>query len=282
MAEVPVETRDVRGPGEPTDADLATARWPIADSPDVDWLRELTDDDGLTGFMPPPLPDAAWVLHPLYAHELGPFDMTYTEYHRAVLMGGGPEIVPGLDPAEVVGRDPGERPGPRWHRVRWQELARRSGDPVVPEGSPPYLTSFPPTGQRHWPVGVTSPREGSMDRTSWNRLAEILSAHSVTGPAARCLAYYNPLLLAAEDFDNLHVRAGALADAKVLYEHPEEDGWSPSNFWAEDRSWVVCTDYDLMATKVAGPAALIEALLADEEIEAVRLPWPPDAASASA
>ncbi|WP_030294921.1 hypothetical protein [Streptomyces katrae] len=44
-------------------------------------------------------------------------------------------------------------------------------------------------------------------------------------------------------------------------------------FWAHDRSWVLCTDHDMWATKLAGPAPLVEALLADPEIEAVRLPW---------
>lgn len=71
---------------------------------------------------------------------------------------------------------------------------------------------------------------------------------------------------------NLHVRAGRLGDAHALYDNPEAD-FTPSNLWAEDRSWVVYTDYDLWATKVSGPEHLVEALLRDPEIEAVRLPW---------
>ncbi|MCZ9354735.1 hypothetical protein NGM36_34055 [Streptomyces mutabilis] len=79
-------------------------------------------------------------------------------------------------------------------------------------------------------------------------------------------------MLAAVDFDNLHVRAGRLGDAEILYDHSEAD-FGPSNLWAEDRSWVLCTDYDLWATKIAGPSALVNMLLNDCEIEAVRLPW---------
>ncbi|MGW3045043.1 hypothetical protein ACWC9T_34520 [Kitasatospora sp. NPDC001159] len=36
--------------------DPMSALWPIAPSSTTDWLRELCDDDGLTGFMPLPCP----------------------------------------------------------------------------------------------------------------------------------------------------------------------------------------------------------------------------------
>ncbi|WP_158634220.1 hypothetical protein [Amycolatopsis sp. WAC 04197] len=39
------------------------------------------------------------------------------------------------------------------------------------------------------------------------------------------------------------------------------------------KSWCLCTDYDLWATKVAGPQVLVDALVSDSEIEAIRLPW---------
>ncbi|MFI8503782.1 hypothetical protein ACIGFK_35555 [Streptomyces sp. NPDC085524] len=257
-----------------TSAAPVTDLWPSAVAGETDWLRELADDDGLTGFMPPGLPDAAWVLHSMYEHELGPTGMSFVAYQRAVLNGGGHEIIPGLDPADVFGHTVGEPHGPRWHRLLWSDLARRTGDPVAPEGHLPCHRSFPslrePSG---WPVGITGPLEGRLDRADWNRLVDLLTEHSPQGAETRCLAYYSPLLQRAEDFDNLRFRAGALADAKALYDHPEEDNWTPSNLWAQDRSWVLCTDYDLWATKVAGPAPLVEALLDDTHIEAVRLPW---------
>ncbi|MER6350137.1 hypothetical protein ACWC10_04975 [Streptomyces sp. NPDC001595] len=65
---------------------------------------------------------------------------------------------------------------------------------------------------------------------------------------------------------------GRLGDAGLLYDDPDV-AISPSNLRAEDRSWVLCTDYGLWATKVAGPPTLVEAPLRDSEIEAVRLPW---------
>ncbi|MFK8848411.1 hypothetical protein [Streptomyces sp. Ac-502] len=76
--------------------------------------------------------------------------------------------------------------------------------------------------------------------------------------------------MAGCDFENLHVRAGRLDDAVMLYDNPGID-FSPSNLWAADRSWLLCTDYDLWAIKVSGPRALIDALLHDSELEAIRL-----------
>ncbi len=121
------------------------------------------------------------------------------------------------------------------------------------------------------PLGLVPPTEGSLVRETWNRLTALLTRYSPAGPDTRCLAYCSPLTLGAADFDSLHVREGRLGDAGVLYDQSEAD-FSPANFWADDHSWVLCTDYDLWATKAAGSPALIEALLNDSDTEAVRLP----------
>ncbi len=255
-------------------------RWSLAPSSATDWLREIAEDDGLTGFMPPPLPDAAWVLNAMYEHDRAPAGLSYDDVHRAMVADGtaAMEIVGDIDltaETTVTGGRLGraDHPGQGWRRLRWAELVERSGDPVAPEGRLPCFRSFPSVRiNGSWPVSIAPPTEGSLDRESWNRLVRLLCAHSPAGADTRCLAYYSPLMLGAHDFDNLHVQAGVLGDAEELYDHPEID-FSPSNLWAEDRSWVVCTDYDLWATKVAGPGFLIEALLADGELEAVRLPW---------
>ncbi|MFW6639308.1 hypothetical protein ACOALZ_04630 [Nocardiopsis algeriensis] len=258
------------------------ARWRVVPSGETCRLAELTGDDGLTGFMPPPLPDAVWVLHPMYEHEHGPSDRTYDDYHRARSANTGVSSwrFGDVDPTRVgtvIGGGLGraEHPGPGWRRLRWEELARRVGDPPVPEGLLPSYRCFPSAKrQGSWPLGIVPPTEGSLDRQSWKRLIEILDQCSPAGADTRCLSYHSPLTLRTADYGSLHVRAGRLGDAEILYDFPEAD-FSPSNLWAEDCSWVVCTDYDLWATKVAGPAALIEALLSDTEIEAVRLPWAP-------
>lgn len=260
---------------------LVAAQWPLAPCNSTDWLLELCGD-GVTGFMPPAMPDAVWVLNAMYEHEQGPTDVSYHEYHQARLADGSiePRIIAGTN-LDAVGTATGGglgragHPGPGWRRLRWAELAQRTGDPLVPDGLLPSYRCFPSAKKEgSWPLGINPPTEGSLDRETWNRLIALLAEHSPAGADTRCLAYYNPLMLRDTDFDNLHVRAGRLGDAELLYNNPEVE-FSPSNLWTEDRSWVLCTDYDLWATKVAGPTSLVEALLNDIEIEAVRLPWAP-------
>lgn len=252
--------------------------WPLAPRDAVVWLRELCDDDGLTGFLAPAMPDAAWVLNAMYEHEQGPAAVSYDEYQKAAVADGTmpPQVIGGID-FTAVGVSTGGglgragHPGPGWRRLRWAELARRSGDPVVPDGIRPCFRCFPSVKRNgSWPVGIIPPTEGSLDRETWLRLIDVLTTYSPAGPDTRCLAYFNPLT--EGDFDNVrvHVRAGRLADAAALYDDSEVD-FSPSNLWPEDRSWLLCTDYDLWGTKVVGSPTLIEAVLNDEELETLRL-----------
>lgn len=260
-------------------ADSVSVQWPLAPPGSTDWLLELCGD-GLAGFMPPAIPDAVWVLNAMYEHDQGRSDMSYDEYRRACLADENiePHIVGDINLDAITtttGGDLGraEHPGTGWRRLRWSELAQRTGDPLVPDGLLPSYRCFPSVKKDgSWPLHIIPPSEGSLDRETWNRLIAVLGEHCPAGAGTRCLAYYSPLMLGATDSQNLHVRAGRLGDAEILYDNPEVD-FSPSNLWAEDHSWVVYTDYDLWATKVAGSRALIDALLNDTEIEAVRLPW---------
>lgn len=259
---------------------MLSGLWPLVPSGATDWLLELCGD-GITGFMPPAMPDSVWVLNAMYEHERGPAEVSYHEYRQARVADGSiqPDVFAGIDlevgTATGGGLGRAEHPGRGWRRLRWAELARRTGDPVVPDGLLPSCRCFPSAKKAgSWPLGIAPPTEGSLDRDTWNGLIAVLTEHSTAGPDTPCLAYYNPLMLAAVDFDNLHVQAGRLEDAGVLYDNPVA-GFSPSNLWAQDRSWVMCTDYDLWATKVADPPALVQALLNDPGIEAVRLPWAP-------
>ncbi|MCD9145682.1 hypothetical protein [Streptomyces albireticuli] len=259
-----------------------SALWSPAPADATAWLAHLSGDDGLTGYLVPGLPDAAWVLNAMYEREEGPGTVSHHAARRAALADGSAEpLVAGgldLDGEGLLTTGGGlgwaRHPGPGWRRLRWAELARRGGEPVVREGMLPSYRSAPDATAEDgsWLVGVEPPTEGSLDRESWDRLTALLAEHSPAGPDTPCLAYYNPMVMRAVEYDSRHVLAGRLGDARALAGLDDPD-FSPSNLWAADGSWVVCTDYDLWATKVAGPTSLVGAVLADTELEAVRLPW---------
>ncbi|MEU6109475.1 hypothetical protein ABZ853_13880 [Streptomyces albidoflavus] len=254
--------------------------WPIAPPSEADWLYELCGD-GSTGFMPPALPDAAWVLHAMYEHESGPVEATYDDLDK------GRVDVDRIDPRILAYMESeasylrGEHPGPDWRRLRWSELAERTGDPLVPEGDYPSHHCFPSAGaDNSWPVSLWAPDYGCLDRPSWNRLIDILITHGPDGQDTRTTAHYSLMNLVtgsaktdlSSDGASSLVLTGHLADAKPLYDAPFAE-CNPANLFAADRSWITCTDIDLWATKVVGPPALIKALLDDDEIEAIRIPW---------
>ncbi|MGI5168667.1 hypothetical protein ACQEU3_30400 [Spirillospora sp. CA-253888] len=256
----------------------------------VAWLNELDPDHCYSGFEPPRSPDAVWLLHAMYAWQGGLVTTTHDDLYRSMRGAGLTEPDPGGDPvggeqagdmdvgdlledAVVTGSELGRsgHPGRGWRRLRWAELARGFGGPVVPEGEFPghrCLRQAHPTGS--WSAAIEPPAEGCLDREGWHRLMEVLVRHSAAGADTRVLAYYCPLL--TSDWDHETVLAGRLGDAAALYDHPRMTS-CPSNLWPVDRSWVVYCDWDLWGTKVVGPAALAADLLADGELEALRLPW---------
>ncbi len=60
----------------------------------------------------------------------------------------------------------------------------------------------------------------------------------------------------------------ALAGATTISGRPVPGGRTPSLLWSDNRSWYVATEVDFDSTLVGGPHRLIEALLADDTLEA--------------
>lgn len=64
----------------------------------------------------------------------------------------------------------------------------------------------------------------------------------------------------------MHLLEGPLSAIAAFYENHRDP---PSLWWPEDRAWCVATEIDLMSTYVGGSADAIQALLSDEQIEAL-------------
>lgn len=80
--------------------------------------------------------------------------MSYVGYERRVLVGGEPEKVPGLDPANVIDTVPVSSPGHIGADCDGRSRARGIGDPTVPEGRMPCRSSFPTIVPSPRPVGI--------------------------------------------------------------------------------------------------------------------------------
>lgn len=67
----------------------------------------------------------------------------------------------------------------------------------------------------------------------------------------------------------MHLLEGPLDAIAELYEDHREP---PSIWWPADHDWCVATDIDLMTTYIGGTRTTIDALLDDEQIEALAVP----------
>ncbi|MEV5506814.1 hypothetical protein [Streptomyces orinoci] len=120
-----------------------------------------------------------------------------------------------------------------------------------------------------------APSEGQPDRQSLARLVKVLARHSAEGLDTECYwaqAYVEDLVR-----PTVVAHEGALREGVAHYDICEDphSGVSlkfPAQWWAKDQSWYVLTDWDMSATQVFGDQSLILDLLADDWLEAVRLP----------
>lgn len=178
--------------------------------------------------------------------------------------------------------------------MQWQSIS----SPRVEDGS-----GRAPSSGRAWDGG--EPDVGTLDPAALRSLCQVLAEH--TAPGAECcfalwegfgwirgspaVAFRRPPGAASADvppaFDaaamagaRLHLPGrdhllftGALDAAVQMGWWPDADWFiaqSPNLFWPADRSWCVATEIDVDSTVVAGSTALVEAVLAREDLEA----WP--------
>jgi len=218
----------------------------IAD--DVAWLDSL-GESRMGGWTPRAgaFQDDIWVLHPMYEN---------------------------LTP-RVRGGTPGDR-------VRWSEVWRRNGlklgqGMTFPPG---IMWIVGPTGgnQRDGPFAkekLILPEEDTMDAET---VAALLPR--LPGGTGMVHAIWDDLAAARiprvfeenGGFERIGVHA-SIADIIEVTSLFGQGLHTPSNFWPEDRSWLVLTEYDLWATQVFGSTELIASLEQAPDLETLR--WAP-------
>ncbi|WP_051310372.1 MULTISPECIES: hypothetical protein [Thermocrispum] len=149
-------------------------------------------------------------------------------------------------------------------RAQWAAIA----NPVDPELPPPF---------------TEEPETGSITRPMASRLAKLLKPFT-TNPGRCWFAVWDggdfrPEWSRGARFTlpldrELILLTGSLDAVTTSMRDDTHDGHyqSPYAWWPDCRSWCVATDIDLAVTHVGGSRACIDAILADSELEAFRVP----------
>lgn len=148
----------------------------------------------------------------------------------------------------------------RGARVRWRELAAQQGIIFHPEITDRSFTF----GRRDWPKNILGPDDGSLDKQTAVQLAHLLAPF--TG-GQKCFFHYE--LIATRDMQDV-LYVGVLNDILDTFSIDGVYG-TPTYWWPEDRSWCVCTDWDLHFTLIGGSRELVAKLLSDTELECVQV-----------
>ncbi|MGD0853691.1 MAG: hypothetical protein ABSA07_10100 [Acidimicrobiales bacterium] len=243
---------------------------------EIQWLAESAKDlpgHGYTGYSPEIGEASTWILHAMYETKSDTPDITHDEWHHLQVEGGmeEPLFAPGLNPESLtvlgipIGRT--TRPESNYKRLRWSELASREKAPMASSGVPPCFRWFP---YNSWPLRIRPPAEGSIDRESFHLLVRHIIATSPSAGASECFVLYAPL--STGDMGGPPILYhGQLAELSDLYDHHDFNA-GPTNIWTRDRSWFTYTDSDLMATRVSGSLQLVNAIVADSELETTSYP----------
>lgn len=169
-------------------------------------------------------------------------------------------------------------------RLRWSDIAKRNrriahaemqfhmiarpagrpGPPAYERGDGPEWGSLP-LEERRVLVDLLRPRTATPDRC-WFLVWEGYGAVDRQGVTARVELPHRNYLLAHAPIDS------ALASLRRTIELPIELArrQSPNLWWPDDRAWIVATEVDYAWTYVGGSAALIDAILAEPRLEALR------------
>ena len=167
-----------------------------------------------------------------------------------------PFVASGLDP------DGGDRAPAR---TTWQALAEQVG------------TNLHPTLQWHTleaavlaDGGTSEIHEGELEPVTRRRLFAHLQNHTDCRTS-----YFLYGIAAIAPGGEAFVVEAAIDEAEEVVEWVDEHQTTavptPELMWPEDRSWIVCTDYDLLSTYLATDSALARDLVQDPGLEVIEV-----------
>ncbi len=234
----------------------------------------------VAGCIPPIFPSYTKVLHPIN-EDLSVEDKELTWQEKDEAMDPTPAPKTGIERtlADALSQSTlvygGSHPGSRPVRIRWSKLAGRLGLSFVPTISAQSFTRQFPGGS--WPRRLLGPQEGCIDGPERDALASVLCRHTDTDRT-----FFHFWLLATTDWQADKLFEGLLDEVSLFPNEALGARLTPTHWFPEDRSWLVCSDYDLTFTLVGGSLSLARELLDHPLLECVpvlpetRVDWQAD------
>ena len=169
--------------------------------------------------------------------------------------------IPSCDPLKsFVERRRADARGPR---IWWKELAELLNVPFAPTINHGwYRKKLSDTWC--WPRLLRGPRDGYLCREECEALASVLK--SITG-TQDCFFRFSDIPFYRRPSQPQLFR-GALDG---VAEFQEERRLGLEYWWPSDRSWCVCSHYDLHYTIIGGPSQLVSALLRNRVLECIEV-----------
>jgi hypothetical protein len=151
----------------------------------------------------------------------------------------------------------------RGTRLRWKEIADLLKVPFQAELNHEWYRAKLEPGC--WPRYLYGPADGTLDSEGCSATVSIL--RPLTGNQ-NCFFRFSEIPFIAANKQLLF--QGALKELKALLDDVSYQ-FTPEYWWPADRSWCLCSDYDLMFTIIGGSKDLISSFLNDSVLECVEV-----------
>ena len=240
------------------------------------WIEEGIDQRSeqsrtvlVSHIIPKSFPAYCKLFHPIFVDEsIDDPSVTWHEWertHRELANTRTP--APGL--SDVLSGGTLERGWPRGpvegRRIFWRELAAECQLEFHADINASSFTRVFPGGS--WPRRLVGPLEGDFDPETCARVVDALS--SCAG-SQQCFFYYWFLATRGRN-ESLLFKGDVLGVVDLLNGGRDEVEGPPTYWWPLDRSWCICTDYDLTFTLIGGSRKLVDNLVSDEMLECLEV-----------
>ena len=150
-------------------------------------------------------------------------------------------------------------------RISWKEAANALGVPYAPQIKHSWFANRLQPHPECWPRFIYGPADGTLEADECRELTSALT--TVTGEE---LCYFRLAAIPVIATNQNLLFTGTLNEVETFFANGQFQ-FTPEYWWPRDRSWCVCTDYDLEFTIVGGTSPLIDLLLRNDVLECIEV-----------